>query len=76
VVAAEDFDHLKLWLEECLEAHIPYRDTSFSSLNESIQYGLFDIKYKGFCLKTIPNSKTLKVAEFYFHVKNENLYKT
>lgn len=76
VVAAEDFDNLKLWLEECLEAHIPYIDTSFSSSNESIQYGLFDIKDKGFCLKTIPNSKTLKEAEFYFPVKNENLYKT
>ncbi|MDE4963696.1 hypothetical protein, partial [Francisella tularensis] len=26
--------------------------------------------------KTIPNSKTLKDAELYFPVKNENLYKT
>ncbi|QIW10564.1 UvrD-helicase domain-containing protein [Francisella sp. LA112445] len=95
VVAAEDFDNLKTWLEECLVAEIkPIKnsDTSESSSkslnsNEDIQYSLFDnngekpkqsqhnANKKSFCLKDIPNSKTLKEAEFYFPITNEKLYK-
>lgn len=74
VVAAEDFDKLKVWLEECLVASIPSIETADFSSND-IQYGLFDIKDKGFCLKDIPNTKTLKEAEFYFPISNEKLYK-
>ncbi|MEY8715697.1 exodeoxyribonuclease V subunit beta [Francisella philomiragia] len=74
VVAAEDFDKLKVWLEECLVASIPSIETADFSSND-IQYGLFDIKDKGFCLKDIPNTKTLKEAEFYFPITNEKLYK-
>ncbi|MEY8768645.1 exodeoxyribonuclease V subunit beta [Francisella philomiragia] len=74
VVAVEDFDKLKAWLEECLVASIPFIETETFSSND-IQYGLFDIKDKSFCLKDIPNTKTLKEAEFYFPIANENLYK-
>ncbi|WP_432772872.1 exodeoxyribonuclease V subunit beta [Francisella salimarina] len=74
VVAAEDFDKLKVWLEECLVASIPSIETADFSSND-IQYGLFDIKDRGFCLKDIPNTKTLKEAEFYFPISNEKLYK-
>ncbi|MEY8765711.1 MULTISPECIES: exodeoxyribonuclease V subunit beta [Francisella] len=74
VVAAEDFDKLKVWLEECLVASIPSIETADFSSND-IQYGLFDIKDKGFCLKDISNTKTLKEAEFYFPITNEKLYK-
>ncbi|MBK2268278.1 exodeoxyribonuclease V subunit beta [Francisella philomiragia] len=74
VVAAEDFDKLKVWLEECLVASISSIETADFSSND-IQYGLFDIKDKGFCLKDIPNTKTLKEAEFYFPITNEKLYK-
>ncbi len=74
VVAAEDFDKLKVWLEDCLVASIPFIETEIFSFN-NIQYGLFDIKDKGFCLKDIPNTKTLKEAEFYFPITNEKLYK-
>ncbi|MBK2092938.1 exodeoxyribonuclease V subunit beta [Francisella philomiragia] len=74
VVAAEDFDKLKVWLEECLVASIPSIETADFSSND-IQYGLFDIKDKGFCLKDISNTKTLKEAEFYFPISNEKLYK-
>ncbi|API87202.1 UvrD-helicase domain-containing protein [Francisella uliginis] len=95
VVAAEDFDNLKAWLEECLVAEIrPIKNSNTSEFgsrllnsNEDIQYSLFDnsgevpkqSKYnaydKSFCLKDIPNSKTLKEAEFYFPITNEQLYK-
>ncbi|MBK2257652.1 exodeoxyribonuclease V subunit beta [Francisella philomiragia] len=74
VVAAEDFDKHKVWLEECLVASIPSIETTDFSSND-IQYGLFDIKDKGFCLKDIQNTKTLKEAEFYFPITNEKLYK-
>lgn len=74
VVAAEDFDNLKVWLEECLVASIPFIETETFSSND-IQYGLFDIKGKGFCLKDILNTKILKEAEFYFPITNEKLYK-
>ncbi|MED7788456.1 UvrD-helicase domain-containing protein [Francisella sp. 19X1-34] len=96
VVAAEDFDNLKTWLEECLVAEIkPIKNSGISgfdskslSSNEDIQYSLFDnndeipkqsqhnTNEKSFCLKDIPNSKTLKEAEFYFPIANEKLYKT
>ncbi|AEE26724.1 exodeoxyribonuclease V subunit beta [Francisella hispaniensis] len=75
VVAAEDFDNLKVWLEECLVASIPFIETKTFSSNDNIQYGLFDINHKDFCLKDIPNTKTLKEAEFYFPIANEKLYK-
>ncbi|AFJ43367.1 exodeoxyribonuclease V subunit beta [Francisella orientalis] len=74
VVAAEDFDKLKVWLEECLVASIPSIETEDFSSND-IQYDLFDIKDKGFCLKDISNTKPLKEAEFYFPITNEKLYK-
>ncbi|MED7818350.1 MULTISPECIES: UvrD-helicase domain-containing protein [unclassified Francisella] len=95
VVAAEDFDNLKAWLEECLVAEIkPIKNSDISesdskllNSNEDIQYSLFDgsgevpkqsqhnVAKKSFCLKDIPNSKTLKEAEFYFPITNEKLYK-
>ena len=97
VVAVEDFDNLKAWLEECLKAPIsPIKkivipDSDPESLNynsnEDIQYSLFDnsgeipeqtqhnADERSFCLKDIPNSKTLKEAEFYFPIINEKLYK-
>ena len=75
VVAAEDFDNLKVWLEECLVASIPLIDTETFSSNDNIQYSLFDINDKDFCLKDIPNTKTLKEVEFYFPISNEKLYK-
>nr|WP_150467094.1 UvrD-helicase domain-containing protein [Francisella sp. SYW-9] len=95
VVATEDFDNLKTWLEECLVAEIkPIKNSDISessskslNSNEDIQYSLFDnngempnqfqhnTDIKSFCLKDIPNSKTLKEAEFYFPIANEKLYK-
>lgn len=79
VVAPEDFDNLKLWLEECLTAPISkIEGFSFVQKESNIQGELFCdnesiSQTANFCLKEIPDSKTLKEAEFYFPISNEKL---
>ncbi|MBK2025840.1 exodeoxyribonuclease V subunit beta [Francisella philomiragia] len=75
VVAAEDFDKLKVWLEECLVAPILFSiDTKIGVIPSGLTTGSIGDN-KSFCLKDIPNTKTLKEAEFYFLISNEKLYK-
>lgn len=75
VVAAEDFDKLKVWLEECLVAPILFSiDTKIGVIPSGLTTGSIGDN-KSFCLKDIPNTKTLKEAEFYFPISNEKLYK-
>ncbi|MFC4892016.1 exodeoxyribonuclease V subunit beta [Pseudofrancisella aestuarii] len=83
VVAAEDFNNLKNWLEECLTAPISEieQQSSLVQKESNFQGELFDdnksaLQMSSFCLKDIPDSKTLKEAEFYFPVTNKKLYKT
>ncbi|APC96870.1 exodeoxyribonuclease V subunit beta [Francisella frigiditurris] len=83
VVAAEDFNNLKSWLEECLTAPISEieQQSSLVQKESNFQGELFDdnksvLHTSSFCLKDILNSKTLKEAEFYFPVTNKKLYKT
>ncbi|GAB4222358.1 MAG: exodeoxyribonuclease V subunit beta [Francisella sp.] len=71
IVAAEDLHNLKAWLEDCLVAPIPYIEFNYSKEDKSN----LSNKDKSFCLKDIPNEKTLREVEFYFPVKNENLLK-
>ncbi|AIT10061.1 exodeoxyribonuclease V subunit beta [Candidatus Francisella endociliophora] len=77
VVAAEDFENIKRWLEECLEA--PIKKISQSRTEKCPQTDLFldnGSLDNSFCLKDIPNTKTLKEAEFYFPITNKKLFKT
>lgn len=75
VVATEDFDKLKVWLEECLVAPISFSvNTKAGVITSGLTTESTDDS-KSFCLKDIPNTKTLKEAEFYFPIANENLYK-
>ncbi|MBK2094649.1 exodeoxyribonuclease V subunit beta [Francisella philomiragia] len=75
VVAAEDFDNLKVWLEECLVAPIPFSVNMKAGVIPSGLTTESTDDSKSFCLKDIPNTKTLKEAEFYFPISNEKLYK-
>ena len=70
VVAEEDYDNLNEWLKECLVAPITKLPLQSMIATPSRQRGV------NFCLKNIPNNKTLKEPEFYFPIKNNSLYKT
>ncbi|MBK2029202.1 exodeoxyribonuclease V subunit beta [Francisella noatunensis] len=75
VVAAEDFDKLKVWLEECLVAPIRFSiSMKTGGIPSGLTTGSIDDS-KSFCLKDIRNTKIFKEAEFYFPITNEKLYK-
>lgn len=75
VVAGEDFDKLKVWLEECLVAPISFSVNTKAGVIPSGLTTESTDDSKSFCLKDISNTKTLKEAEFYFPITNEKLYK-